>query len=489
MKVLMPVFDYSAVMPQTLLGVAGLLVLLLGLFIPKRRQELLAVLSIIFLNVTVVSLFFGKGVLGSLTLNQMVLWDGFSILFSLLFIVSSAFVVAVSIPFVNKEDVPPGEYYSLLIFATMGMVLMATTTDLLIIFLGLELMSISLYILASITRTNDKAAEAGMKYLIMGAFSSAFLLYGIAFIYGATGSTNLIEISRYIAVRPHGYYEWMLPAGIGLILVGLGFKVGLVPFHMWIPDVYEGAPTIVTAFMSIGPKAAGFAALARFFLLGPFLPNHPFGNIPWPVLLAGLAGLTMTIGNLIAIAQSNIKRMLAYSSIAHAGYVMVGLVTASKSSVCAIYFYMVAYFLMNLGAFAIVYALQGENGRGLALKRYMGLGYKKPGLALVLSVFLLSLTGFPLTAGFMGKFILFRQAVDAGLIGLVLVAVINSVISAYYYLRVVVYMYMHDPEENITVPEIPAMVTFVAGLCLIGVLYFGTLPQGILKVIYLLMSN
>jgi len=485
----MPSIDYMAIMPQTLLGVAGLVILLLGLFVPRRRQDLLAVLSIIFLNISVLFLFTGKGLLGSVTLNQMVTWDGFSILFTLLFVVSSAFTVALSIPFVNRENVHPGEYYSLLIFATLGMVLMATTTDLLILFLGLELMSIALYILASITRNNDKAAEAGMKYLIMGAFSSAFLLYGIAFIYGATGSTNLVEIASYMNIRPMGAYEWMLPAGLGLVLIGFGFKVGLVPFHMWIPDVYEGAPTVVTTFMSIGPKAAGFAALARFLLLGPFIPNHEFGNIPWPILLAGLAGLTMTIGNLIAIAQTNIKRMLAYSSIAHAGYVMVGLVTASPKSVSAIYFYMVAYFLMNMGAFAIVYALQGENGRGLALKRFMGLAYKKPGLALVFSVFLLSLTGFPLTAGFMGKFNLFREAVDAGLIGLVIVAVLNSVVSAYYYLRVVVFMYMHDPDESVTVPEIPSMVGFVVALCLVGVLYFGILPGGILKVINLLMGN
>ena len=479
MKIIIPPIDYMMLLPQVILAAAGLLIFVLGAFWQKSRTNILAVISLVSLNA---ALYFEitNHQLGIVTLSQMLNHDGISLLFNILFLISTAFIIAVSVPFVEREKIHGGEYFGLMLYATIGMMMMASSTDLLVIFLGLELMSIALYILASITRTDEKSAEAGMKYLLMGAFSSAFLLYGIAFIYGATGSTNLATIL--VTGSQNG---WMLAAGIMLMIVGLGFKVGLVPFHMWIPDVYEGAPTMVTAFMSIGPKTAAFAALTRFLLVGPFIPGVAIFGIHWTMVLAGLAGLTMTLGNLVAIAQSNIKRMLAYSSIAHAGYVAVGLVTANAVSVTAVIYYLLVYFLMNLGAFAIVYFMQGPEQRGLQINQYAGLGYKKPVIAMALTIFLLSLAGFPLTGGFVGKLYLFKSAIDKGLIGLVIIALLNSVVSAYYYLRIVVFMYMQESDETIENHQvsIPFVAALIITLCAVGVLILGLYPYPVLQII------
>lgn len=490
MTIVMPNIDLSLLYPQFVLGAAALLILLLGLFIPKNRQEILSICGLATLNITILSMMAIQGKLGTSTLNNMVTFDGFSLLFSLLFVISSALVFVLSAPFVSKENIPGGEYYSLMLFATLGMVIMASTTDLVIMFLGLELMSIPLYVLSSIARSDKNAAESGMKYLLMGAFSSAFLLYGIAFLYGCTGSTNLKDIGAWLTTHPAGYNDWMVPAGVGLFLIGMGFKVGLVPFHAWIPDVYEGAPTVVTAFMTVGPKAAAFAALCRFFLGGAFNPASEFGAIHWPALLGVLAALTMLMGNLVAVAQTNIKRMLAYSSIAHAGYMLVGLNSAKPEAMASIYFYLVGYMLMNLGAFAIVYMLQGADKKGLQIKRYTGLGYRKPVLALTMSVFLLSLTGFPLTVGFIGKLYLFKDAIAAGNIGLVTLALLTSVVSAFYYLRVVVYMFMREDvsEDQHPLPVIPSLGTLMVSICLAGVLYLGLFPSNILNAVLKLIK-
>jgi NADH-quinone oxidoreductase subunit N len=469
--------DLAVVFPQVILSITAILVLLAGLILPRRQHVLLAILSLAgVLLAMIVSLH--HPMLSTSTFNQMATLDGLTIVFNLIFYISTAFIIVLSIPFLEREDVHPGEYYSLILFAVVGMILMAGTTDLMIIFLGLELMSISLYILASITRDNPKSNEAAMKYLLLGAFATGFLLYGIALIYGATGSTNLMEITRFMSQRRLFLSGWMLPVGLGLVMVGLGFKIGMVPFHSWIPDVYEGSPTIVTAFMSIGPKAAGFAGLVRIFIDGPFY----FVNIPWPFLIAVFAGLTMTVGNVVAIAQGNIKRMLAYSSIAHAGYIMLGLVSANHVYTPAILFYFFGYMFMNMGAFAVVFAVQQSEGVGNTLKSYSGLGYKQPMLALAMTFFMLSLSGFPPTAGFMGKFYLFKGAIDSGHIPLVIIAVVNSVISVYYYLHVVVFMYMREPEDDTNIPAISPLVGMVILLCVLGVFYMGILPEHVLHI-------
>lgn len=477
MNIPLPQIDYSVVLPQIVLSIAAIVVLLVGMIIPRRQHILLAILSLAGVLVAMV-FSLHQPMLSTTTFNNMATLDGLTIVFNLLFFISTAFIIVLSIPFLEKEDVHPGEYYSLILFATVGMILMAGTVDLMIIFLGLELMSISLYILASITRDDSRSNEAAMKYLLLGAFATGFLLYGIALIYGATGSTNLIEIVRFMTRQRIFLSGWMLPVGLGLVMIGLGFKIGMVPFHSWIPDVYEGAPTVVTAFMSVGPKAAGFAGLVRVFVDGPFY----YTNIPWAHLIAIFTALTMTVGNVIAIAQGNIKRMLAYSSIAHAGYIMLGLVAANHVFTPAILFYFFAYLFMNTGAFAVVYAVQQKEGVGNTFKSYSGLGYTQPALALAMTFFMLSLSGFPPTAGFMGKFYLFKSAIDAGHIKIVIIAVLNSVISVYYYFRVIVYMYMRDPEENIGIPAIPTLVSMVILLCVLGVLYMGILPGRVLNI-------
>ncbi|MDI6784989.1 MAG: NADH-quinone oxidoreductase subunit N, partial [bacterium] len=331
-----------------------------------------------------------------------------------------------------------------------------------------ELLSISLYILACIKRTDLKGNEAALKYLLLGAFATGFLLYGIALIYGATGTTNLTKI---ISATPAQSGNLMFLIGSILLLIGFGFKVGIVPFHTWIPDVYEGAPTALTAFMAIGPKAAGFAALIRVMLGIPAFTQTELATAFW-----WLAVLTMTVGNIVALRQENIKRMLAYSSIAHAGYILVGLIAGAKFSGNAILFYLLVYTLMNLGAFTIVMLLERTTERGQLTTSYAGLASKYPLLAFAMALFMVSLAGIPPAGGFMAKFYLFKSAVDAGYIGLVIIAVLNSVISVYYYLRIAVLMYMKPADEEIAPIQFPMPVSFVLTLCTAGIIYLGIYP-------------
>ena len=346
---------------------------------------------------------------------------------------------------------------------------MAAGNELIIVFLGLELMSLSLYVLAGYFRESPASSEAGMKYLLLGAFASAFFLYGIALIYGGAGTTSIPEIAAAITADNKSP---LLLAGMFLLVVGFGFKVAIVPFHQWAPDVYEGAPTTIAAFISAGPKAAGFAAFLRIFMEA--LPNL---QGEWSSVLILLAMLTMTVGNVIAIAQTNIKRMLAYSSIAHAGYVLIGLAAASDDGISSAMLYLLIYCVMNIGAFGAIILAKTEDGESLLISDYAGLGTRKPLLAMFMSVMLLSLAGFPPTAGFVGKFYIFKAAVGAGHIWLVIIGAINTAISAFYYLRVVVTMYMREPEEELEFS--PYASTLVVGLILavVGVLLIGILPS------------
>ena len=376
----------------------------------------------------------------------MVVADGFSTFVNALLLVSGLLGVALAYGYVKRMGLERGEYYTLLLFSVTGMMLMAQAADLIMVFLALELLSIPLYVLAAFARPKIDSEEAGLKYFLLGAFATGFIVYGTALVFGATGSTNLSAI---VGASSNGSSNLLLLSiGSALILVGLGFKVAVVPFHMWTPDVYQGAPSAVTAFMSSGAKIAGFAALLRVFTTAfPSIASDMTG-IFWAV-----SALTMILGNVIAISQTNIKRLLAYSSIAHAGYILMAFVPygnpdVAPVSVAAGLFYLVAYALTNFGAWGVVIALEKSEGRGLELNDYAGLARKHPALAAAMAIFMLSLIGLPPTLGLVGKFYLFRAVIEGGFTGLAIIGVLTSLISAYYYLRVVVVMYMRDGEPE-----------------------------------------
>jgi NADH-quinone oxidoreductase subunit N len=375
--------------------------------------------------------------------------DNFTVFFNTLFLVTAVLVTLMAPAYLRERALPFGEFYLLLSFAVLGMMFTAASTDLITLFVAIELMVISVYILAGLARREKRSNEACLKYFLLGAFASAILLYGMSWLYGITGQTNLAKIAAFL--QRANLNDPLLLLTIGLLAVGIGFKVALVPFHSWTPDAYEGAPTPATAFMSVGPKAAAFAALLRIFVsaMGPVQADYT-------LLFGALAAATMTIGNVIAIQQSNIKRMLAYSSIAHSGYILVGLAafrqgptTDLVNGVTALMFYLFVYTFMTLGAFAIVAYVQAGQREAETFDDYRALGRRAPLTALIMTVFMLSLTGVPPLAGFMGKVYLILAAVHTGMTWLAIIVVVNSAISAYYYLRVVVVMYMSDTTERV----------------------------------------
>jgi NADH-quinone oxidoreductase subunit N len=433
----------QAILPLVILVIWACVLLLLDVFFLKQRSTITAALAALGL---LVALGFVVARFGTTTsgFGGMVVADNFSNFLNLLILTSGLAGVALAYDYLRRTGVDKGEYYILLLFAIVGMMLMGMSADLIMIFLALELLSIPLYVLAGIAAPRLTSEEAAIKYFLLGAFSSGFFVYGTALVFGATGTTALRNIMAVVGVGQ--YDSTLLLIGGALVLVGLGFKVALVPFHMWTPDVYHGAPSAVTAFMAVGAKAAGFAALLRIFVLAFPLLSVDFTPILWT-----LAALTMVIGNVVAIAQRNIKRLLAYSSIAHAGYILMALVpygnqAVSADSVASALFYLVAYAFTNFAAWSTVIALEQAGEKGLNLENYAGLGRKNPALAAVMAVAMLSFTGVPPTLGFFGKFYLFRTVVEGGFIGLALIGVFTSLISAYYYLRVIVVMYMQDGE-------------------------------------------
>jgi NADH-quinone oxidoreductase subunit N len=437
--------DLSPLLPLIIVIGWACLLLLIDLFIPKDRKGITAVLAALGLVAALVVTFlrFGES---SVALSGMIVEDGFSIFLQFIFLATGLAGISLAYDYIKRREIQRGEYYILLLFTVGGMMLMASAGDLVVVFLALELLSIPLYVLSGFARPQVESEEAAMKYFLLGAFASSFVVYGIALTYGATQTTQLGEIVT--AVQSGIANSALLVVGAGLILVGLGFKVAAVPFHMWTPDVYQGAPSSVTAFMSVGAKAGGFAALLRVFIAAfPDLADT------WSVLVMIIAALTMTWGNVAAIAQPNIKRMLAYSSIAHAGYILMILPAAADAQVTpdaisAALFYILAYAVSNLGAWGVVLAMEKKEGGGLNLEDYAGLGTKNPGLALAMAIFMFSLTGVPPTAGFIGKFYIFRAVIDADLIWLAIVGVLTSLISAYYYLRIIVIMYMRPGEPE-----------------------------------------
>jgi NADH-quinone oxidoreductase subunit N len=405
---------------------------------------------------------------------DMVAADNFGLFVTGVLVVVGLLSLAVSGPAVERQRLPRGEYYTLMLFSIAGMILMAMASDLLLIFLALEILSLGVYVLTGIRRDSPASAEAAFKYFLLGGFPSAFFLYGIAFTYGVTGSTRLDEIGTVMAANAMAPSALQLTA-LGLLLVGLGFKVSAVPFHMWTPDAYEGAPAAVTAFMSSGVKAAAFAAFVRVFL-SAFEPLHP----TWQMVLWLIAAATMILGTVVGVAQTNIKRMLAYSSIAHAGYLLVALVSANPIGKGAVLFYLLTYAVTNIGAFGVVTLLETADQPNDDIRDYAGLWTSHPWLASLMALFLLSLGGFPPLGGFIAKWYVFTAAVDAGLTGLAIIGVLTSVVSVFFYLRIVVMMFMTPREVPLALPTVPR----IAGAALIAsaiiVLYLGVLPARVL---------
>jgi NADH-quinone oxidoreductase subunit N len=439
-------------------AVTGVIVLLAQAFTPRGRTAPSVPLALLGLagalaSVIVLAL---RGVRGAKLGGAYVL-DDFSLFLHALILAVAIVAVLISPSYLRATAADRGEYYALVLFSVVGMLGLVSCLELVSLFVALEIMSVALYAAAGLHRGRPESTESAMKYFLTGAFSSAFFLYGVALLYGVSGSTWVDRIATAVGAARGGQAALAL-LGAGLLLVGFGFKVASVPFHMWAPDVYEGAPTTVTALMAAGVKAAAFGGFLRVFLRAlPALADQ------WQPAVAVLALLTMVVGNLGALAQSNLKRMLAYSSVAHAGYLLTALVAAPGGGTEAVLFYLVAYAVVNLGGFGALAALAREGREPLSLDDVAGLAQRRPALAAALAVFMVSLTGVPVSAGFVGKFYLFRAAVDAGYVTLALVGFLMSVVSAYYYLRVVVAMYMRDPVgEDSWAPVSPASAVALA---------------------------
>ena len=461
--------------PELVLVIAGLVVLGLDLiWRDEEKKEWLPYVALAGLGGTlaaIVALWGREAVLfgGIYTV------DLFAFFFKVMAVVSTGLVILSAIEFMRERTPYRGEFYSLLLFATLGIGLIAAATDLILIYLAIELLSITSYILTGYLREDPKSNEAAIKYFLYGAVASAVMLYGMSLLYGATGSTNLSEIATALGDATASLQGIIFPAVV-LLLAGFGFKIGAVPFHQWAPDAYEGAPTPVTAFLSVGPKAAGFAVLARVFLTA--LPSFQPDRI---ALLAAISAVTMTLGNLVAIWQKNIKRMLAYSSIAQAGYILLGMVAASALGMTSLVFYLIIYIFGNLGAFIVIITFSNGGG-GDSIEDYAGLSQRSPGLALAMLLFLLSLAGIPPLAGFIGKFYLFAAVMKEGFLWLVLVAVLNSIVSLYYYLQVVRQMYIIPPRTEEPVPASRALSGALL-IALAGVLLLGIYPAPLIELV------
>lgn len=480
-------------MPELIVALAGILAMIYDSFFPQQRRGT-GIISLVGLALSAIILaMMWSGPQPASAFNGMIAHDNLRLAFSFVFLFVTAMTILVSTVWVENENVPAGEFHSLLMFATFGMMLMASGNDLVVLFLGLETLSIATYVMAGFRKSDLKSNESAMKYFILGSFASAFLLYGMALVYGATGSTNITEIAARVA---NANFPALLLIGAAMMIIGFGFKVATVPFHIWTPDVYEGAPSPVTGFMAAGPKAAAFASFIRVFVLGfPFIAGvqaSGYLHETWMTALSIMAILTMTVGNVAAIMQNNIKRMLAYSSIAHAGYALVGFLGAGAANtvverdaaVASVAFYMLTYAITNLGAFAIVTLLGQKNDRRTEFEDYNGIGFKSPVLSFTLSLFMLSLLGIPLTAGFMGKVLVFRPALEAGnalLTVVVVAAVVNTAISAYYYLRLVVVMFFKERTTQWLEPKMPVGLAAALLIAVIGVFYFGIFSDSVIE--------
>jgi NADH-quinone oxidoreductase subunit N len=465
--IVFPPVELLPLLPALIVLAAGVLVLALDLGPRGIPRELLAVAALAGMIGALLATLARWGT-GGRAFRDMIVLDDYALFFNVIICYSGALIVLLSMDYLRRRGSDSAEYYALVLFATAGMMLLAAAGDLVVIFLALELMSLSLYVLAGLFKRELASGEASMKYFLLGAFASSFLLYGIALLYGAAGTTNLDRIASAMASRPR---DPLFVVGLGLVLVGFGFKISSVPFHMWVPDVYQGAPTSVTALIATGSKAGAFAALIRV------LTVVPRGvAVDWTVLLWVVAAVTMTVGNVVAIAQSNLKRMLAYSSIAHAGYMLVGLVAGGAVGTSAVLFYLLTYAFTTIGAFGVITLCERARGEAVEVGDYAGLARRHPLLAAALGLFLLSLIGIPPLAGFVGKFYVFGAAVRAGYVWLAVIGVLNSAVAAYYYLRVIVYMYMREPEGAATAFAPSFAGSLALAIALLGIVLLGVVP-------------
>jgi NADH-quinone oxidoreductase subunit N len=477
-----PHLDWPVLLPMLVVTGTAFACLVVDLIPTRGGKGHLAGVGVVGLGVALVLPAVGATGAGG-TFQRMVALDGIAIFANAIFCITTALVLLLSAGYLRRRGVDRGEYYVLVMFAAVGMMLMGSALDLLVVFLGLELMSLALYVLAGFFRALPEGNEASMKYFLLGAFASGFFLYGIALLFGATGTTNLERLAADLAT-PERLRDPLVLTGVALLLVGFGFKASAVPFHQWAPDVYEGAPTAVAALIATGAKAAALAALMRVLSALPGL------QADWSLLLWLLAALSMTVGNVIALVQHNVKRLLAYSSIAHVGYMLMGLAAGVPAGGAPVLYYLLIYSFATIGAFGVILLLERRDATGAAgeatpeaveIDAYAGLASRHPVLALTFAVFLLSLIGMPPTAGFVGKLYLFSAAIGGKLYWLAVIAGLNSVVAAYYYLRLVVYMYMREPEGAM----LGARLTPAAGLSLAvaawATLHLGLLPGAVFE--------
>ncbi|MCC6904205.1 MAG: NADH-quinone oxidoreductase subunit N [Anaerolineae bacterium] len=478
-------FNLAAALPMLIVAGWAIVVLTADLFIPSGHKHWTAWLSLVGLvgaGVVLGIQFAASGQQPLIAFNGMFVADGFALFLQAVFLFSAFVSILLAVNYLSRRGIERGEYYTLLLFTTTGMMLMSAAADMIVVFLALELLSIPLYVLSGLAKPDIRSEEAAMKYFLLGAFASGFFVYGIALIYGGTGTTALTGILGALAGDAPNMTFAVI--GLGLVLVGLGFKVAAAPFHMWTPDVYQGAPTPVTAFMSVGAKAGGFAALLRVLITA-----FPSISAEWGTIIAVLALLTMILGNFIAVSQTDIKRMLAYSSIAHAGYILVAVAAAQFADVApfaasAAAFYLFTYALTNLGAFAVIIAIEHNDGSGTAITDFSGLAHSRPLMAAAMLLFMLSLTGLPPSAGMVGKFFVFQAALmgasrDPLLLAVVIVGVLTSVVSAFYYIRVVIMMYMREGKGH-AAPQ-PALLAALA-ITTIGTFAIGIIPAPIFQI-------
>ncbi len=481
-QIAIPPIDYTVILQLLIVFGWATALLLVDLLVPRGQKRVTGYLA---LAGVVVAAAVGVPLWGSggSTFNNMIALDNFALTLNWIFLLSVAITIVISLDYLPRQGIERGEFYVLLLFATGGMMLLGQGTDLIVLFLGLELLSITLYVLAGFAYPRISSEEAAMKYLLIGAFGAGFLVFGIALLYGATGASNLGEIAKVLTQPDLASEDLMLAlAGAALVVVGFGYKISMAPFHMWTPDVYEGAPTPVTAFMSVGTKSAGFAALARFLLQGVG-PEYAI----WVPAVAVLAALTMIVGNISAVTQTNVKRMLAYSSIGHAGYILMGVLAGGVPNtgtrgVESFLFYLLAYSLTNLGAFAVLIALEQRGEAAWDMGDFAGLYGRRPLLAIAMALCMFSLAGIPPTAGFWGKFYVFTAAWAAGLQWLAVVGVLTSAIAAFFYLRIVVQMFMRDPVREVRQTYDRALAIGI-GVAALGIILIGLIPTPLIDLV------
>jgi NADH-quinone oxidoreductase subunit N len=462
--------EYIRILPELVLTIFGMLIMLLDPLMDERRSQRILGAVALFGSIAAIAATLYQSQFPGVGFWNMVRVDSFSLFFHFLITAITAVVILSSYEYMEVQQIRAAEYYGLILFGAVGMCLMSSAMELVLIFIALEISSISTYILVGFRRREAISSEASLKYFLLGSFATAFFLYGVALMFGATGSTSIPTISQ---ILRSGHVPVLAYVGVALMFVGLGFKVAAAPFHVWTPDVYEGAPAPVVGFMSTAPKAAVFAVLLRII----FEAHAPGGF--WLVWVA--AALSMTLGNIAALVQDNVKRLLAYSSIAHAGYLLVAFAALPNNGIPAAMFYTAAYAAMNVGAFAVVSHFAGAGERYVTVEDYAGLGRRSPLLAATLTIFLLSLIGIPITGGFFAKFYVFSAALQANLVGLTIIGVLNSAVGAYYYLRIIVMMYMREAREPVPLAPIPLGVSAALAISALATIYLGILPARVLE--------